>query len=177
MRIRLAVLMAMATLAASCSREKAAPVEVGGIAIGGVYAHPDGATFTLSKVVAADENTFHVRLYREVFDSVPDDVRTGTLTVLAPHSAIDRAGFLRDHPRLIGVEPVRREELRAYEARDDRARTGDRSSGSQESDDRYRCVVLYDKSACSSGDLDRALACGVDPTSVACQYPSERPRK
>jgi hypothetical protein len=174
---RFVALIALATFAASCSREKGAPVEVGAIAVGGVYAHPDGAAFTLSKVIVADEDRVHVRLYREVFDSVPADARTSTLTVLAPHSAIERAGFLRDQPRLVGVEPVRREELRDYEARDDRPRDGSRTSRSQESDDRYRCTVLHDKSACCSGDFDLSLACCGDPTSVACQYPRERPRK
>lgn len=111
-----AVVLLLALLIA-CTRRS------GGIVIGGLYAskNEDG-TFGVVKVLAVDESAVHVRIYRNKFKSVPQDLDTSVLTLGrlgdsegfgVGHAPIEKRGWI-DSQIFLKQEPVREEELKGY---------------------------------------------------------------
>jgi len=83
--------------------------------VGGVYAtkQKDG-TFSISKILAIDDFSVHVRMYSNKFIELPKDISTDSLMILIGHSPLDKQGFLLDSPKLLKVEPVQKTELDGY---------------------------------------------------------------
>jgi len=83
--------------------------------VGGVYStkQKDG-TFSISKILAIDDFSVHVRMYSNKFIEVPKEVSTDSLMIFIGHSPLDKQGFLLDSPILLKVEPVQKAELDGY---------------------------------------------------------------
>ena len=90
-------------------------LNISDLKVGGVYAtkQKDG-TFSISKILAIDDFSVHVRMYSNKFIEVPKDISTDSLMILIGHSPLDKQGFLLDSPKLLKVEPVQKTELDGY---------------------------------------------------------------
>ena len=111
----LAVLVVM--LISSCSRTDDS------IVVDGYYAskNEDG-TFSVSKVLAVDDLAVHVRIYKNRFPALPEQLDTSVLSLGRlgepggfgiGHAPIAREGWLASHT-FLKKEPVREEELEGY---------------------------------------------------------------
>jgi len=77
-------------------------LNISDLKVGGVYAtkQKDG-TFSISKILAIDDFSVHLRMYSNKFILVPKDVSTDSLMILIGHSPLDKQGFLLDSPKLL----------------------------------------------------------------------------
>ena len=121
MKIILLISIALIVLAVvACGRRRETTEE---IVVGGLYAskNEDG-TFGVSKVLAVDEFAVHVRIYRDKFPTVPQDLDTSALSL---GRLGDRDGFGIGHAPMakegwlasqifLKKEPVRDDELEGY---------------------------------------------------------------
>jgi hypothetical protein len=115
--ILVALALALVGSVLSCNRS----VDV---AVGGIYSISDGAgRFGIAKVLARDEGTCHVRVYKQKFANRPKKVDPSDLSLGTIH---DKDGFGMGHlplqddafrawqPVLILSAPVTSEELEGY---------------------------------------------------------------
>jgi hypothetical protein len=104
----------------ACGRRRAATEE---IVVGGLYAskNEDG-TFSVSKVLAVDESAVHVRIYKNKFPAVPQNLDTSTLSLGKlgdrdgfgiGHAPIAKDGWLASQV-FLKKEIVRDDELDGY---------------------------------------------------------------
>lgn len=95
----------------------------GDIVVGGLYASQgkDGI-YLISKVLAVDESAVHVRIYKNKFKTLPENLDTSTLSlggVGAPdgfgigHAPMAKDGWIASHV-FLKKEPVKEEELEGY---------------------------------------------------------------
>ncbi|MDF2455204.1 MAG: hypothetical protein K0R51_1197 [Cytophagaceae bacterium] len=83
--------------------------------VGGLYLleNEDG-TYMVSKILALDYDAVHLRPYKEIYASKPNDISSDTLNFMIGHIPLDRQGFLADKPIIIKVEAVKESELEGY---------------------------------------------------------------
>jgi hypothetical protein len=103
-----------------CSRRNTTEV----IVVGGLYASKsEDGSFRVSKVLAVDESAVHVRIYKNKFSALPQNLDTSTLSlgkVGDPdgfgigHAPIAKEGWLASQV-FLKKEPVRDEELQGYQ--------------------------------------------------------------
>ncbi len=82
----------------------------------------DGGGYSVVKILATDETTIHVRLYKSRFSEVPRFVNAGVLSVGTIHDEhhgighlpLSRATFASWLPTKVQHEPVTEEELEGY---------------------------------------------------------------
>lgn len=111
------LMVLVAAICSACSR--------GGnsIVVGGLYAskNEDG-TFSVSKVLAVDDTTVHVRIYKNKFPTLPEQLDSSTLSlgkIGEPggfgigHAPMAKDGWLAAET-FLKKEPVREEELEGY---------------------------------------------------------------
>jgi hypothetical protein len=93
------------------------------IVVGGLYASKgEDGTFRISKVLAVDESAVHVRIYKNKFPSLPQNLDLSTLSMGKlgdsdgfgiGHAPIAKEGWLTSHV-FLKKEPVRDYELEGY---------------------------------------------------------------
>ena len=103
------------------------------IVVGGLYASKgDDGIFRVSKVLAVDETAVHVRIYRNRFPSLPQNLDSSVLSLGklgdaegfgVGHAPIAKDGWLAKHV-FLKKEPVREEELDGYKIYLDAMRNG-----------------------------------------------------
>ena len=132
MRITLFIAIAVVLIAivAACNRQQNSS---DGIVVGGLYASKgDDGIFLVSKVLAVDETAVHVRIYRNKFPSLPQNLDSSVLSLGnlgdaegfgIGHAPIAKEGWLAKHV-FLKKEPVREEELDGYKAYLDAMRSG-----------------------------------------------------
>jgi hypothetical protein len=114
-----AVALIIVTVVA-CAKRRNASDE---IVVGGLYASKSAdGTFMVSKVLAVDESTVHVRIYKNKFPSLPENLDTSALSLGKlgdsggfgiGHAPIAKEGWLVSQV-FLKKEPVRDEELDGY---------------------------------------------------------------
>lgn len=95
-----------------------------GPVVGGLYgSRAEDGSFRVVKVLAADEEAVHVRIYANRFEAMPQNVSSTNISIgAAPgssgfgigHAPLSREGFLREERTLLATEQVREEELEGY---------------------------------------------------------------
>ena len=120
MKIILFCIYALISIAvAACARRRGSEE----IVVGGLYAskNEDGA-FTISKVLAVDDFAVHVRIYKNKFSSLPENLDSSVLALGKfadgdgfgiGHAPIAKRGWLTSEV-FLKREPVREEELEGY---------------------------------------------------------------
>ena len=89
--------------------------KVNDLVVGGLYiSQNEDDSFGVSKILALDEFTVHVRMYSDEFETKPSDLNSSVLTVLIGHAPMAKEGYLLDKPELLKVEKVSEEELEGY---------------------------------------------------------------
>ncbi len=94
------------------------------VVVGGLYAEKgrDGL-YRVAKVLAVDDTTLHLRLYRNTFPTPPVDLDPATLTLGhfgdpegfgVGHAPLTRDAGWRANQTLLKVEPLREDELAGY---------------------------------------------------------------
>jgi len=93
------------------------------IVIGGLYASRDNdGTFRVSKVLAVDDYAVHVRIYKNKFETMPENLDTSILSLGGlgdpdgfgiGHAPIAKENWLASHV-FLKREPVRDDELEGY---------------------------------------------------------------
>jgi len=93
------------------------------IIVGGLYASKrEDGTFRVSKVLAFDESVVHVRIYKNKFQSLPQNLDSSILSLGQigdsdgfgmGHVPIAKEGWLGSHT-FLKQEPVKDEELEGY---------------------------------------------------------------
>jgi hypothetical protein len=96
------------------------PIE---IIVGGLYSSlQENGTFRIVKVLVADEDAVHLRMYAEKFTEVPADISSASLSLGSigggafgiGHYPIARKGFFVNEKRLLRRETVAEDELEGY---------------------------------------------------------------
>jgi hypothetical protein len=110
----------LAALLAACSRRSATNDE---IVVGGLYASKsEDGTFRVSKVLATDASAVHVRIYKNRFQSLPQNLDTSALSLGGlgdpdgfgvGHAPVAKEGWLNSKT-FLKKEPVKDEELEGY---------------------------------------------------------------
>jgi hypothetical protein len=113
----------MMLLLVACSRRHDSNQVSKEIIVGGLYASKsDDGTFQVSKVLAVDNDAVHVRIYRNKFQSLPQELDTSSLSLGKigdpdgfgiGHAPIAKQGWL-DSRIFLKKEPVRDDELEGY---------------------------------------------------------------
>jgi hypothetical protein len=91
--------------------------------LGALYSVRQGPHFQLAKVLAADDDAVHIRLYREAFPERPNASQIVSLTIGKlgeesfgiGHLPLSHQSFASWEPRLVCPGEVAREELEGYE--------------------------------------------------------------
>jgi hypothetical protein len=94
-----------------------------GIVVGGLYAsRGDDGIFRVSKVLAVDDSAVHVRIYKNKFKAIPENLDTSTLSLGGlgdpdgfgiGHAPVAKGNWLASHV-FLKKEPVREDELEGY---------------------------------------------------------------
>lgn len=93
------------------------------VVVGGLYAFPEEAGYSVVKVLAADSDTVHLRVYRNKFEAVPTELDETRLTLGQfgdpegyglGHFPLALEGFWEEEPVFIKEVPVEEEELAGY---------------------------------------------------------------
>lgn len=85
------------------------------LVVGGLYVTPnENGSFGVSKILAMDESTVHLRMYAEEFEQKPDELKSAALSAFIGHAPLAKEGFLLEQPELVTVEKVSEEELEGY---------------------------------------------------------------
>src|SRR4051812_34844414 len=94
-----------------------------GIVVGGLYASKrEDGSFRVSKVLAVDQSAVHVRIYKNKFSGLPQNLDTSVLSLGKlgdsegfgiGHAPIAKEGWLASHV-FLKKEPVHDEELEGY---------------------------------------------------------------
>src|SRR3954453_22305299 len=122
---RLGILLLLTILAtAGCKKEDSTTVATQPIQVGGLYATQDkDGSWRVTKVLAVDEDTVHLRSYANKFREQPKDVDPATLTLGSVndtggfgigHFPVAKEGFFQEKRVLIKVVPVKEDELEGY---------------------------------------------------------------
>ena len=107
----------------ACNRRSGSSDSNGEIVVGGLYAsRGDDSIFRVSKVLAIDGSAVHVRIYKNKFKTLPENLDSSALSLGGfgdpdgfgvGHAPIARQGWLGSHV-FLKKEPVTEEELEGY---------------------------------------------------------------
>jgi hypothetical protein len=112
------VAIGLITMLSACNNpQKTAPTSAvsgqkSGVKPGGIYVYQggDGSLGTL-KVLATDDGTVDVLLYKNRFQTVPGSIDPKTLEVNIKHEILSVRGFQNWQPQMVAEQPVTKEEL------------------------------------------------------------------
>ena len=112
--IKLVVTIILTFAFVACGKKDAKNTE-NGLVVGGLYTSQDkDGSYGVTKIVALDETTVHVRMYSNTFETKPKDVNSKDLQSFIGHAPMAKEGFLLGNPELLKVEKVAESELVGY---------------------------------------------------------------
>ena len=107
----------------ACNRRRGSGDVSQDIVVGGLYASRDeDGIFRVSKVLAVDDSAVHVRIYKNKFKAIPENLDTSTLSLGGlgdpdgfgiGHAPLAKENWLASHV-FLKKEPVREDELEGY---------------------------------------------------------------
>jgi hypothetical protein len=107
----------------ACNHERRSSDTAAGIVVGGLYASPEkDGTYRISKVLAVDDFAVHVRIYKNKFKTIPENLDTSKLSLGGlgdpdgfgiGHAPVVKKRWLDSHT-FLKKEPVREDELEGY---------------------------------------------------------------
>ena len=102
-----------ALIITSCSNEN--NTMDNNLTVGGLYiTQSKEGSYGVTKILAIDGSTVHIRMYDDKFEKAPADLNTADLKFIIGHMPVAKKGFLLDSPKLLKVEKVSEEELEGY---------------------------------------------------------------